>query len=216
MLASCVRFCRNAVLGGLGWCHPTTLQCQHGQRFDSYGATASRAKLNFRPPSDRNLEHRYPHCRSSTRHRPPPRTPHRPDLRRRHRPNRCRPPRRSRGRMTHACIRREGQRPAQIPAQGNALGIHASFYPSPEGATQTRPNGSAAPSGLTEFNLAYPGRCPGLSWTGPLALSESHAQGQRPDRIQPRATPWVIRTALISAAVTGQIDVAHLAEAGAA
>ena len=127
--------------------------------------------------------------------------------------------------MTTAYAPREGQRPDPSPAQGNALGTRATHAMSPERATQTSYHDSIAPSGLHHSSVANPGRCPGLSWTGPLALSTRKSQGQRPGRIQPRATPWVIgaidllqerRTALISAAVTGQIDVRHLAEATAA
>ncbi|GDY12842.1 hypothetical protein LBMAG53_17200 [Planctomycetota bacterium] len=118
--------------------------------------------------------------------------------------------------MTADGIPREGQRPDPTTAQGNALGTQPGLKPSPERATQPPSHDWIAPSGLTQCIIVIPGRCPGLSWVGPLALSTGHSQGQRPEQIQPRATPWVISTALISAAVTGQIDVRHLAEASVA
>lgn len=83
--------------------------------------------------------------------------------------------------VTLITTHREGQRPDPSLAQGNALGSQPGMKPSPEGATQPLPNEWAAPSGLTPSFTVSPGRCPGLSWAGPLALSHASSQGQRPD-----------------------------------
>ena len=86
--------------------------------------------------------------------------------------------------MTTPGAHREGQRPAPSPAQGKALGTRATPATSPERANQPLFHGSAAPSRLMEFAATFPGRCPGLSWFGPLALRyPSLHQGQRPDLI---------------------------------
>ena len=53
----------------------------------------------------------------------------------------------------------EGQRPGDIPAQGNAQGKTANISPALKG----RHRRCSAPSGLDRDGIVFPGRCPGLA-----------------------------------------------------
>ena len=81
----------------------------------------------------------------------------------------------------------EGQRPADKPAQGNALGKTANISPSLKG----RHSRCSALSGLYRYGIVFPGRCPGLAClrtvgasarSPPRCMTGSSAERQRKRR----------------------------------